>query len=294
MPREQKTPTPKQKRGNLPRSSIPKQGRAPLTEAEQVFQEHLKKCLPQERDFIRYKLMGLNNTEAAKRAGYSEKTAEEQGARLLGRVRVSEAYQAGLAAAGFGPQDILADIQAIRAFDPSIVEREVKEVEHVPVPRRSEELIQESLQKERVLQDFIDNLDPDDPSIVEGYKKRLHKLLRDRLELELAVTTDPDHITYVPTPTLVSRWVVDEAKIRELGLRKFVKSRKQTPYGWSYEFYSWIDGVQMAAKTSGLFVERRELSGPGGAPIQSELDISKLSAAELAEHYNRLLEEDTS
>jgi phage terminase small subunit len=46
--------------------------------------------------FVKEYLIDLNATQAAIRAGYSEKTANEQGARLLANVSVSEAIQHGM------------------------------------------------------------------------------------------------------------------------------------------------------------------------------------------------------
>lgn len=46
----------------------------------------------QER-FVEEYLVDLNATQAAIRAGYSAKTAEQQGSRLLGKVKVAEAIQ---------------------------------------------------------------------------------------------------------------------------------------------------------------------------------------------------------
>lgn len=50
--------------------------------------EHLT---PRQAAFVREYLVDLNGTQAATRAGYSPKTAEEQAVRLLGNVRVSAA-----------------------------------------------------------------------------------------------------------------------------------------------------------------------------------------------------------
>jgi phage terminase small subunit len=51
---------------------------------------------PKQARFVDEYLVDLNATAAARRAGYSEKTAEVQGPRLLGNVRVAAAIQAAL------------------------------------------------------------------------------------------------------------------------------------------------------------------------------------------------------
>lgn len=52
------------------------------------------KLTPKQEMFIREYLVDLNATKAAERAGYSVKTAQEQGSRLLSNVMVARAIQA--------------------------------------------------------------------------------------------------------------------------------------------------------------------------------------------------------
>ena len=54
-----------------------------------------KSLTPKQQCFVEEYLVDLNATQAAIRAGYSEKTAEQQGARLLGNVKVRAAIDAG-------------------------------------------------------------------------------------------------------------------------------------------------------------------------------------------------------
>lgn len=51
---------------------------------------------PKQQAFVAEYLIDLNATQAAIRAGYSEKTAQEQASRLLSNVIVSEAIQAAM------------------------------------------------------------------------------------------------------------------------------------------------------------------------------------------------------
>lgn len=68
--------------------------------------------------FVEEYLVDLNATQAATRAGYSARTANEQGARLLANVSVQAAVQAGRAALSARTeitQDrVMADIEAIK------------------------------------------------------------------------------------------------------------------------------------------------------------------------------------
>ena len=53
---------------------------------------------PKQARFVEEYLLDLNATQGAIRAGYSAKTAEVQGSRLLGNVKVREAVEAGMKA----------------------------------------------------------------------------------------------------------------------------------------------------------------------------------------------------
>ena len=73
---------------------------------------------PKQERFIQEYLIDLNATQAAIRAGYSEKTATEQGARLLTIVKVKEAIEAAKAQrakqAKITAEQVLADIVSIQ------------------------------------------------------------------------------------------------------------------------------------------------------------------------------------
>lgn len=56
----------------------------------------MNELTPKQQRFVDEYLIDLNATQAAIRAGYSEKTANEQGARLLVNVSVKQAIEAGM------------------------------------------------------------------------------------------------------------------------------------------------------------------------------------------------------
>lgn len=56
-----------------------------------------EKLTPKQERFVQEYLIDLNATQAAIRAGYSQKTADVQGPRLLGNVRVARAINAAQA-----------------------------------------------------------------------------------------------------------------------------------------------------------------------------------------------------
>lgn len=58
----------------------------------------MPKLTPKQEAFVREYLVDLNATQAAIRAGYSQKTANEQASRLLANVSIQEAVAAGRSA----------------------------------------------------------------------------------------------------------------------------------------------------------------------------------------------------
>jgi phage terminase small subunit len=72
---------------------------------------------PKQAAFVREYLVDLNGTQAAIRAGYSPKTANEQAAQLLAKLSVQAAVQAGMdkraAKLDLQAEDVLRELQSI-------------------------------------------------------------------------------------------------------------------------------------------------------------------------------------
>jgi phage terminase small subunit len=81
----------------------------------------MKPLTPKQERFVAEYLVDLNATQAAIRAGYSAKTAEQQGPRLLGNVVVAaaigEAQARHLAAVDVSAQRVLKELAAIGFSD---------------------------------------------------------------------------------------------------------------------------------------------------------------------------------
>lgn len=85
--------------------------------------EKLDKLTPKQREFVKQYLVDLNGTQAAIRAGYSEKAAKEQAYHLLTKTHIQEAlieYREELKAQGkiADPQEILEGYTRDLRFDP--------------------------------------------------------------------------------------------------------------------------------------------------------------------------------
>lgn len=83
---------------------------------------------PKQAAFVREYLIDLNATQAAIRAGYSAKTAEQQGPRLLGNVGVSQAIAAAQQKRAdkleITAERVLQELARIAFFDPRKLLRE--------------------------------------------------------------------------------------------------------------------------------------------------------------------------
>jgi phage terminase small subunit len=78
---------------------------------------------PKQERFVQEYLIDLNATQAAIRAGYSERTANEQGSRLLTNVSVRSAIEAAQRDRGerikATADDVLREIQRMAMYDPA-------------------------------------------------------------------------------------------------------------------------------------------------------------------------------
>ena len=84
--------------------------------------DRTSKLTPRQERFVSEYLIDLNATQAAIRAGYSKKTADVQGPRLLGNVGVCAAIHAGQAnraeRTGITQDRVLQELSRIAFFDP--------------------------------------------------------------------------------------------------------------------------------------------------------------------------------
>ena len=76
------------------------------------------KLTPKQEAFVREYLIDLNATQAAMRAGYSPKTAQEQSSRLLSKAMVVKAVQTGMDKRAdklsLTAEDVLRDINLVK------------------------------------------------------------------------------------------------------------------------------------------------------------------------------------
>ncbi len=162
----------------------------------------MAKVAPKQKRFIQEYLLDLNATQAAIRAGYSPKTANEQGARLLAKASV----QAGVQEA---------------------MKRREKRTE-VTADRVVQELAKIAFSD---LKDFVD--------------------------------FGPDSIKIKDSDT------VDGSVLAEVG-----ETVSQAGSTRTVKLHNKMKALELLGRHLGIFTEKHELSGPGGGPIQTTVDLS--------------------
>lgn len=292
MPRAK--PKPKPKRGKKkPATPRTPAVQAELTQAAQEFTARMKLCTPRQRQFILAKLDGANTAEAARRAGYSEKTARSIGAQLLTQLNVDEAIQAGWSARGFGPQSTLAGISEMVEFDPGELTSYVNEIVVDYVERRADEVLDEVraeiIQTRLFMQDLQAEEAPKDE--VAAIAARIRKLRSRELDLTLAVGKNEHATVLEETERLKRVPYIDLEKVQEAGKTKFITGVKHTPQGRNIELISRKDVLDMAGRAHGIFREERVHTGPGGGPIQTQttINIEELTGEQIAQLYAETL-----
>ncbi|MDK2013558.1 MULTISPECIES: terminase small subunit [unclassified Deinococcus] len=280
-----------------------------ITPAGQAFLDKLNLCSRQEQQFVLSKLDGKSNTQAAKDADYSPRTAKEQGSRLLTRVHIVEAIEAGWIARGFSPQVVLAAIREMIDFDPDDVMSSVNEVVTDVVEVLASTVLADVRLELEVAEEMLRNLPPlpdkprrgrgreaerePDPyeierAVLEGEVARLRKR-----ETLLAVQVRKDERATVMEQRQVLRAVpyIDLDKVRQEGKSKFISNVKNGQHGRSIELISRKDVIQMAGQALGMFREHHVHTGPNGGPIQSETTFNpeKATGEQIADEYSKLL-----
>ncbi len=95
---------------------------------------------------------------------------------------------------------------------------------------------------------------------------------------------DPNGLNMYPVHLIPSEEISDDvaATISEVSL---------TTAGVKIKTYDKLVALKEIARHQGMIVERKEISGPGGAPIQTEgtvVDLATLNSEELAAYYREM------
>lgn len=133
---------------------------------------------PKQERFVQEYLIDLNATQAAIRAGYSEKTAAEQSSRLLTNVKVKAAVEAGqqksAEAAGISVDRVVKEIAHYAFLDPG--DAFSQDGTMLPI-RDMPEHVRRAVQSIEVLEEFVGT---GKDRVFVGYTKKLKFVPKDK------------------------------------------------------------------------------------------------------------------
>lgn len=275
---------------------------APLSPQELVFRDKLRACTQREQDFIHHLLAGHNKTESARRAGYAPENADVQAHQVLGRLRVSEALEAGREALFPSNAEIRAGIAEFMRFDRSEVTSERNEVVVDHVERLAAEVSNELQQKIERAREFLTLLEREEhpkerqdgtvepTPAMRRIEQQITNMREQQLELELLMVLDENATVIVPVRRLRALPFIDLAKVEALGKSHFITGVKDTPNGREIQTVSRREQLELAARVAGLFP--KEGAPPPGAPA-GLLAVAQLEGKDgnaIAEEYRKLID----
>jgi phage terminase small subunit len=249
---------------------------------------------PQQRKFVEAFCASFNATQAAKEAGYSEKTARQQGSRLLTIVDIRAAIKAVLDTSAMDPEEVAARwTRLARAgLQDFYTKRRVEYTPRIEKPlaqmvadfRKSVEFEQElAIRSEALITDKKER---------EQFRKReqrkhLHRE-QDLLRLEMELEREPNAVRIVDGPR---QWrdemQLDLVKAEELGLLDLVKTHTDGRNGVSFSLRDQDAALDNLAKWRGMLTKHVDLTTGGEklptGPTAHDL-AKKLSPEQLAQY----------
>lgn len=185
----------------------------PLTVKQQVFVDNY--------------LTTYNATEAAVRAGYSEKTAYSQGARLLKNVEISTAIDERLSESAMRADEVLR----------RLAEQARSEHARYIVTKPRLDMIQMALEKKA---DLI-------PAVIDEHG-----------DIDIAQMA-LDGVLELYAPYIINATYVDLDAMRRDDMMHLVKGVKNTKEGLQVEFYDAQSALQLIGKHHALFTDKQEI-----------------------------------
>jgi phage terminase small subunit len=216
-----------------------------------TFDQALKKLEKRPRAFVLAYLESLNGTKAAKKAGYSVKTAAEMAYENLRKPHIKQAVELGFAEKLMSKGEILNRFERIATgtMEDFITLEEVEYREQIPVPafQRREQL------RARVA---------DAREAMESVTKKEHleawqKIIDSSLDEIEALPENPLETVLVQGDVrkqVVAR--VDLVKAEQLGQLHLIRKLKQTERGLEVELYDAKAALEMLGKHQQLFTDR--------------------------------------
>lgn len=234
--------------------------------------DETKKLTAKEQRFVEEYCKDCNATQAAIRAGYSEKGAKVQGHRLLTNANLRPHIDARLEELSLAAAEVTkltADIAQGNLSDYFTV----KEVEHTPrVEKPLSAVIQGILDEMEFEQEFAEQAGYTEEEM-QAHQAEQARRERQILRLRLKLKRNPFATMWVDGPTERKKVAtLDMAKLVEDKERGIIKSVKPGEFGLSVEMYPRDAALDKLAKMHGLYEKDNEQS-KATAVIQTEVKI---------------------
>ncbi|RSK33945.1 terminase small subunit [Hymenobacter metallilatus] len=246
---------------------------------------------PQRRKFVEAYVLSFNATKSAQEAGYSEKTARQQGSRLLTSVDIQAAIKYLLKEC-MSPEEVAARWQRLATANLADFYTRVK-VEYKP---RIEKKLAQVVEEYRKNMEFEQEVAIRSEAVILDRKKRekfreREKVAHERRELhlvrlEVQLENDPDAVCFVDGP---KQWKyemqLDLAKAEALGLLDLVASITSGPRGTSFTLRDQDAALVNLAKHRGMLTNKIDVTSGGEslAPTYDPAELAKkLSPEQLA------------
>jgi hypothetical protein len=215
---------------------------------------------PKQQRFVEEYLVDLNATQAAIRAGYSERNADKIGPELLGKTRVAAAIAAAQQArsdrTGITQDDVLRDWVMLANADPNeLIEHRRTCCRFCHGANHEYQRTAGELKRDRTAHEARKGRKgPFDEQGGAGYDAR----------------RNPHHDCPECFGEGVSRTFVKDTRKLSKAARLLYAGVKETKDGIEIKMHDQDAARVNVAKHLGMFTEKHELSGPNGQPIQNE------------------------
>lgn len=228
-------------------------------------------------------LKDLNATAAAKRAGYSEKTAHVIGCENLKKPNVREYIQKRLDELTLSAEETLKSLSDIARADLKkyLV---VRKVLHRPkvsltlaeyIERRKDEIEKARYVHQLALNEGLLGTGDVLQANIDAHNSYINSIRYDIIQLEVRLAHEPNATVIVDGPEeLVETADIDLAKLaQDQDAGRVVKSFTQTEYGPKVEMYSGDAALRDLGRYHGLFKDKLEHTGKNGGPIETKSNV---------------------
>jgi phage terminase small subunit len=237
----------------------------------------LKILSPQQRKFVLAYCDTFNATKAALAAKYSEKTARQQGSRLLTNVDIKAAVKAVLATASMEPEEIAARWTALARAGLSDFYTVVDYEETTKVQQPLAAYIAERQRQVDFEEKVHERQHLTSPEA--GAKHFLRQLERKNeiIRLQVELEMNPDATRTVDGPKVTKQRVqLDLVKAEALGLLDMVKTIAPTEFGLKVELRSPDTAMDNLAKWRGMLTTKVDITS-GGEPVATPAILGVLT-----------------